>query len=127
MSQTTFKVSDTIRDLNGNTDVIKPMESPVRFHHEWKKVYSMVNPSNRNEIIEKINRKELISQTITGKTLRWWLEKHHPNNDIPTNIYLLGKGTIEVLHKKYIKNHGNIEWSDFIDHTRELIKQKIMI
>jgi hypothetical protein len=40
---------------------------------------------------------------------------------------LLGKGTIQELYDEYITNYGNIERSDFINYTRELIKQKIMI
>lgn len=91
------------------------------------KIYNMVNPIIRNEIIEKINREEVVSETITGKKNRWWLVKHNPNNDIPKNIYLLGGGTISELHKKYIKNHGKITRRVFMNYTRELIQQKIMV
>ena len=94
---------------------------------DFSKIYYMINPSDRIEIIKKINSEEMISETITGKKERWWIDKHNPNNEIPKNIYLLGKGTIQELHIEYIKNYSNIEWSDFINYTRELIKQKIMI
>jgi hypothetical protein len=87
----------------------------------------MINPSERIEIIQKINTGEIVSETFTGKKEDWWADKHNPNKDIPTNIYLLGKGTIQELYNKYIRNYGNIEWADFINYTRELIKQKIMI
>jgi hypothetical protein len=87
----------------------------------------MINSNERNEILTKINNGELVSETFTGKKECWWKDKHNPNNKIPKNIYLLGKGTIRELHIEYIKQYGNIEWSDFINYTRELIKQKIMI
>jgi hypothetical protein len=87
----------------------------------------MISPCERIEIIKKINNGEMISETITGKKQRWWIDKHNPNNEIPKNIYLLGKGTIQQLHIEYIEIYDNIEWSDFINYTRELIKQKIMI
>jgi hypothetical protein len=97
------------------------------FKQDFNKIYDMILPSERNEIIQKINAGEIVSETFTGKKDNWWIDKHNPNNDIPKNIYLLGKGTIQELHIEYIKNYGNIEWSDFINYTRELIKQKIMI
>jgi len=87
----------------------------------------MISPSDRMEIIEKINSEEIISETITGKKKSWWKDKHNPNNDIPKNIYLLGKGTIKQLYNKYIELYGNIAWNEFINYTRELIKQKIML
>jgi hypothetical protein len=94
---------------------------------DFSKTYYMISPSERIEIIKKINNGEMISETITGKKQRWWIDKHNPNNEIPKNIYLLGKGTIQQLHIEYIEIYDNIEWSDFINYTRELIKQKIMI
>jgi len=97
------------------------------FRQDFNKIYYMISPSDRIEIIKKINNEEMISETITGKKERWWIDKHNPNNEIPKNIYLLGKGTIQQLHNEYIQIYGNIEWSDFINYTRELIKQKIMI
>ena len=97
------------------------------FRQDFRKIYNMINPSDRIEIIRKINSEEMVSETIAGKKERWWIDKHNPNNEIPKNIYLLGKGTIPELHIEYIKIYGNIEYSDFINYTRELIKQKIMI
>jgi len=97
------------------------------FRQNFTKIYNMINPIERIEIIQKINNGEMVSETVTGKKENWWIDKHNPNNEIPTNIYLLGKGTIKELHTEYIKKYGNIEWSDFINYTRELIKQKIMI
>ena len=97
------------------------------FKQDFNKIYYMVNPCERIKIIKKIMDYEIVSETITGKKDNWWKNKHNPNNKIPKNIYLLGKGTIQELHIEYIKNYGNIEWSDFINYTRELIKQKIMI
>ena len=94
---------------------------------DFSKTYYMISPCERIEIIKKINNGEMISETITGKKQRWWIDKHNPNNEIPKNIYLLGKGTIQQLHIEYIEIYDNIEWSDFINYTRELIKQKIMI
>ena len=49
-----------------------------------------------------------MSETITGKKDSWWINKHNPNKEIPKNIYLLGKGTIQQLHIEYIKIYGNI-------------------
>jgi hypothetical protein len=97
------------------------------FRQDFIKTYNMINPSERIEIIKKINNGEMISETSNGKKDNWWIDKHNPNNEIPKNIYLLGKGTIQELYEEYIKIYGNIEWSEFINYTRELIKQKIMI
>ncbi len=94
---------------------------------DFKKVYTMVEPNERNYIIQKINSGEIYSENFTGKKNLWWINKHNPNKEIPTNIYLLGKGTIRELHEQYIQKYGKIEWSEFINYTRELIKQKIMI
>ena len=97
------------------------------FKQDFNKNYVMINQNERLEIIKKINNGEITSETNTGKKEGWWIYKHNPNNEIPKNIYLLGKGTIKELHIEYIKNYTNIEWCDFINYTRELIKQKIMI
>ena len=97
------------------------------FRQDFSKIYSMISPSDRVEIMKKINNEEIMSETVTGKKEHWWIDKHNPNNEIPKNIYLLGKGSIQQLYDKYIEIYGNIEWSDFINYTRELIKQKIMI
>lgn len=96
------------------------------FNHDWNKEYAMVNPSLRLETAIKCENEVLVSETKTGKRQKWWKIKHNPKKAIPTNIYLLGKGTIKQLHNEYNKLYDNIEWSDFIDYTRELIKQGIM-
>lgn len=97
------------------------------FRQDFNKEYGMVNPIERIEIIKRINSGEMVSETSTGKKEGWWIDKHNPDNEIPKNIYLLGKGTIQCLHIEYIKKHGNITWNDFINYTRELIKQTIML
>ena len=97
------------------------------FRQNFSKTYIMVNPNERLDIINKIDSGEIVSETSNGKKQCWWTDKHNPNNEIPKQIYLLGKGSIEELHIAYIRNYGNIEWSDFINYTRELIKQKIMV
>lgn len=94
---------------------------------DFNKIYSMTNSNSRYIIIEKINNKELFSNDISGKRLNWWLNKHYPDNEIPKNIYLLGNGTIKELYERYIKKYNYIEWTEFINYTRELIKQTIMI
>ena len=97
------------------------------FRQDFNKEYTMVTTSELLDITKKINNGELMSETIQGKQKDWWINKHNPTNEIPQNIYLLGKGTIQELHTKYVNKYGIIEWSDFIDYTRELIKQRIMI
>jgi hypothetical protein len=97
------------------------------FGQDFSKRYEMITASERLAVIQKINKGEMVSETATGKKERWWTEKHHPANDVPANIYLLGKGTVQELHDQYIRNYGGIEWSEFINYTRELIKQQIMV
>jgi hypothetical protein len=88
----------------------------------------MCNPVERYNIIQQIYNGELLTDTITGQNQKWWLTKHHPDNDISKNIYLLGGGTINELYDKYIVKHEKkLEWGDFINYTRELIKQTIMV
>ena len=97
------------------------------FKHDFNKIYIMTRPDERFIIIQQINNQELKSETKTGIRQKWWLIKHNPDNEIPKNIYLLGDGTIPQLHKKYKECHGYIEWEEFINYTRELIKQNIML
>ena len=97
------------------------------FKQDFEKVYVMTTSDKRDIIIHNINNLKLISETETGKKEEWWLKKHNPDNDIPKNIYLLGNGTIRQLHDKYNNKYGFIEWSEFINYTRELIKQHIML
>ncbi len=47
--------------------------------------------------------------------------------EIPTKIYHLVEGTIEQLHHRFNDEYGQIERKVFIDYTRELVKQGIMI
>lgn len=94
---------------------------------DFKKTYTMISPNKRYMIIQKINNCEIESKTITGQKQKWWLKKHHPNNEIPRNIYLLGNGTIHQLYIKYINNYGEINEKLFINYTRELISQNIMV
>ena len=90
------------------------------------KVLTMCSPSERVDIIHKIDSGMIESECESGKKQRWWYTKHHPNRDIPKNIYLLGIGTMKVLYDKYQKEYGPIEWSVFNGYTRELKKQGIM-
>ena len=87
----------------------------------------MTNPNKKSKIIQQINNRELVSETVVGKKQEWWLKKHNPDNNIPKNIYSLGDGTIKELYDKYIIRYENIEWTEFINFTRELIKQQIML
>ena len=87
----------------------------------------MISPANRYIITQKCKQQELVSETIPGKKQKWWLNKHNPDNEIPKNIYLLGEGTIEELFNKYRINCRMIERKEFINYTRELIKQNIML
>lgn len=87
----------------------------------------MVSPNVRKKVVERINAGELESETITGYCKRWWKTKHHPDKEVPTNIYLLGNGSPEELYIKYITKYGYIEHRVFLNYTRELIKQQIMI
>lgn len=97
------------------------------FWQDFKKTYTMVSPANRDIIIQKINNHELVSETVTGQRDEWWTNKHHPDSEIPKNIYALGSGKIDDLYDAYNAKHGAMERSEFINYTRELIKQKIMI
>jgi len=92
-------------------------------------VYCVVSPERRREIIRQIDNGERMSECKTGK--KWWVTKHHPKQEIPQNIYLLGNGSLGDLHKRYVaeyckENEVSIEYKVFINYTRELIKQGIM-
>jgi hypothetical protein len=97
------------------------------FQQDFTKIYVMTNPNKKSKIIQQINNRELVSETVVGKKQEWWLKKHNPDNNIPKNIYSLGDGTIKELYDKYIIRYENIEWTEFINFTRELIKQQIML
>lgn len=89
----------------------------------------MVSPKMRNDIINKINSREIYSQTTSGERDNWWLKKHHPEKEIPIKIYLLGEGTKEELLEKYKEKYQvkDIEWGKFLGYMRELIAQQIMV
>jgi hypothetical protein len=97
------------------------------FRQEFTKIYEMTSPANRASIIKKINNSEMVSETVRGQKEEWWTDKHHPDSEVPKNIYALGSGKIDDLHKAYVAKHGAMEYAEFINYTRELIKQKIMI
>ena len=97
------------------------------FTQDFQRSYNMTSSVDRKAIIQQINSGEFVSETVTGQKEHWWLNKHHPDSEIPKNIHLLGSGTIQELHNKYISKHGAIEWEEFINYTRELIKQNIMV
>jgi hypothetical protein len=90
------------------------------------RVYAMLPPVGRIEIIRQIDAGLLSSECESGRKQKWWTNKHYPKKPIPTNIYLLGYGTQRELHEKYIREYGPIEWKEFSSYTRELIKQGIM-
>lgn len=92
----------------------------------FRKTYTSATPVERIRVIQQINNKTLVSECFTGKIMKWWTDKHHPDNEIPKNIYLLGSGTLSQLHNAYLQKHGVIEWSEFINYTRELIKQELL-
>ena len=100
----------------------------TRFNQHPEKHRIMVNPSDRISIIQLIDAGELESETITGQKQKWWKNKHYPNETIPKEIYLLGDGSPLELYETYVTKFGNIlDKSEFLNYTRELIKQKIMI
>ena len=102
----------------------------IKFRQNFNKTYKMVTPEERNIISEKCNKQILKSECKSGLRSKWWYKKHNPNNEIPTFIYLLGNGTIKELYQKYKKTNYKeykIEWKEFINYTREMIKQGIML
>lgn len=90
---------------------------------DYSKSYSMVAPFIRNEIMDKINKKEIES----NKRTVLWKGKHYPDKEIPTKIYLLGNGTIDELYEKYKNKYGYITKHNFYGYTREMVGQQIMI
>ena len=107
-----------------------------RVRQNKKKTYRMIIPHERNIIIQKIDNGEF-DLIITENEMIWWgrgaqrkgkeYRKHAPDEEIPKNIYLLGNGTLKELYNEYIKKHTYLEWRQFLNYTRELQKQKIMI
>ena len=104
----------------------------IKWNYE-NKFYKMIPPHGRIEIIDKIDNKEIFTeeklQRCGNSITVWWVVggKHHPNKEIPQNIYLLGNGSLKELHNKYKNKYNDISWRNFTDYTRELIKQGIMV
>jgi hypothetical protein len=96
--------------------------------------YVMSSPEERREIINRIDNKSFDTNVSTGITKEWWRIQHHPDKDIPKNIYLMGGGcNLRTLHKRYNDKYvtkqnvtKQINWNTFINFTRELIMQGIM-
>ena len=97
------------------------------FRQDFEKIYTMVSEEDRARIVEQINNGQLESECSTGIRQKWWTDKHHPMNEIPDSIYKLGQGTIKELHEMYCQKNTPLLWEEFIDYTRELVKQKIMV
>jgi len=93
----------------------------------------MVSPNDRNTIIRRINSGEIDTDVSTGQRNKWWKKKHHPEREIPTNIYLLGDGTPKELHDMYntkytlVASPQTAKWENFRNYTRELVQQGIMV
>ena len=95
---------------------------------DFNKIYTMVAPQERVDVINLIDSGELTSECVTGQRQKWWTKKHHPKADIPVKIYLLGSGTIDELYLSYVDNYGdNLTKKEFVNYIRELIKQQIII
>lgn len=90
------------------------------------RIYKMISPNERNNIINDINNLIITSECKTGQKQQWWTKKHHPSMQIPLNIYVLGDGTFDDLYDRYINKYAYISKKDFRDYTRELQKQQIM-
>ena len=52
------------------------------FKQDFNKIYYMIHPNERIEIIKKIIDGEIISETFTGIKDNWWINKHNPNHMI---------------------------------------------
>ena len=116
---------------NSSTQISQEQVSDGYLRHKQDRVsvYRMTRPEVRRIIIQRIDSGDMVSECKSEK--KWWATKHHPKREIPQNIYLLGNGTLQDLHKKYIaeytkENETPIEYKVFINYTRELIKQGIM-
>jgi len=88
-------------------------------------VYVPVSPDHRLLIIQQIHNKQLTSGRKRGMETdyKWWLGKHHPEKEIPTEIYLLGRGTVHEQYERYKK----IDLREFMNYRRELIYQGILV
>jgi hypothetical protein len=96
--------------------------------------YVMSSLEERLVIINRIEDHSFNTNVPTGIKKKWWRKKHHPDKDIPKNIYLMGGGcNLRTLHKRYNDKYvtkqnvtKQINWNTFINFTRELIMQGIM-
>lgn len=96
--------------------------------------YMSITPGERRKIIAAINNDTLVSNVPKVRKDNHWKTKHHPEADIPTNIYLLGQGTKGELRKLYERNHGPIPEDNgrsstcqFGDYMRELVQQGLLV
>lgn len=98
-------------------------------NQNFDKKYIMCSLTDRQSILSRIASGELVSECQNGRKYNWWLNKHNPLAQIPTRIYHLGSNyTIREYYQLYLVQYCiNITWEEFINYTRELIKQKIMI
>jgi len=96
----------------------------------YSKNFTSVSPNERNILIQNIDNISDYEFTITRRpTTKFWKTKHHPNDVIPTRIYLLGNGTTNELFQKYNNKYGNnsISIKEFKNYIREMIYQKLLI
>jgi hypothetical protein len=96
-----------------------------RYAKDEISIHRMVTPEKRNEIISNINNGKFIE--YNKHTSYWWKNKHHPEQPIPTNLYLLGDGTLCELFERYNMKYDPISKTDFYDYVRELVKQEIIM
>lgn len=89
-------------------------------------VYVAVSPEQRRIIINQIKQgTHPGSGRLRGKEMDYfhWTEKHDPENEIPTVIYLLGNGTFDEHHARYNQINRRV----LSNYRRELIYQGILI
>jgi len=108
---------------------MNPLPLPNTPKQNFKAIYVMSTPEERVEIINRIKNGSINTNVQTGIKAKWWSNKHHPEEDIPKNIYLIGGGvTLMELHGRYNVKYARtpLDWHAFSGYTRELIMQGIM-
>ena len=98
-------------------------------------VYWAPLPIVRQQIIAAIENDTLISPVQKVRKDNHWKTKHHPDQDIPANIYLLGQGTKAELRQRYENKFGPIldannnrsSICQFGDYMRELVQQGLLV
>jgi hypothetical protein len=98
-------------------------------------VYWAVPPIERQHIMYAIDNNILASTVPKVRKDNHWKTKHHPDQNIPANIYLLGKGTKAELRERYENKFGpileenNVRSStcQFGDYMRELVQQGLLV